>query len=736
MKANLLLPALLLFATGLPAQTPAPAPTNRPAFNRPNRTVPGFPGAAPAANPAAPRTVPPAAVLPGIAPELGAVTVRPPASASTVPDADKIEPAMSINWPSASVELVLEIYSEYVGRILLRPTSLNVTSSIVLKQTIPLTRLEVVQMIESALYLNKVVVVNVGDKFVTAMSTADAAKIPGAINTDGVHALPELGSIVTRVVQLKYIKPADMAQVLQAFISGEAPNPVMPLNDSGMLLLRDNVANVKRMLEMIEKVDVVAESEILSEVIPIKFAKAEEIASALSSVGGGTAGTLGTRSSSTGRTTGAGRTGAGLGNTGFNSGGNLSTVPGAQATPTPSSNQSLGDRVRSLISKAAGGDFNILGETKIIADIRSNSLLVFAAKRDMDMIKDIISKLDVVLAQVLIETIIMDVSLDNSLALGVSAAQKARDITSRSVTGAGGMNLKQFSEVGSVNNSGTNVLTDLVGNGLRYFGVIDDNVYIQLEAAASDNKINVIQKPRIQTSHATPASIFIGNTVPYVTSTYYGGGYAGGPSSQYQQLKVGIGLDVTPFINSDGLVVMQIQETIDEISGSTDITGVGAVPNTSSRQLSAEVAVNDRESIMLGGFIRNSDNKTKSGVPLLKDIPLLGALFRSSSNSKERKELVVLMRPTVLKTPSLAALQVEVEKKRLPGVVAAEKQLDKTERTLSQQEKEAEKAEQEKEARKAKTKKSREPEPDFSKPAPFTPEEELLLDSPPVHPID
>jgi general secretion pathway protein D len=338
--------------------------------------------------------------------------------------------------------------------------------------------------------------------------------------------------------------------------------------------------------------------------------------------------------------------------------------------------------LQNIIRKAAAsGDLQILGTTKIIADIRSNSLLVFATREDMKVIKDIIEKLDVVLAQVLIETIIMDVSLDNSWALGISAAQTPRQF-SGDFSGAGGMNLKRFTDVaagGGTSAGQTNAFTDLIGTGLRYFGKINDDIYVQIEAAASDGKINVVQKPRIQTSHATPASLFIGNTVPYVTSTYYGGGYGGGPSSSYQQLRVGIGLNVTPFINQDGLVVMKIDETIDEISGSTTIDGVGQVPNTTSRTLAAEVAVLDRESIMLGGFIRNAETKNKAGVPILKDIPLLGALFRSSGEAKQRNELMVLMRPTVLRTPQLAALQVAVEKEGLPGVVAAERQYNEQE---------------------------------------------------------
>jgi general secretion pathway protein D len=611
----------------------------------------------------------------------------------------------------------LEIYAEFVGRNLLRPATLP-KAEIVLKQTTPLTKLEVVRMIEAALYLNQVSVVNVGEKFVTVVPTAEAFKIPGVINTNKFSSMSDLGTIATHVVQLKFTKPSEMVQILTPFASGTAANPIMPLDSSGMLVLRDNVANVKRMLEMIEKVDTVAQSEIISEVIPIKFAKAEEIASALSSVGGGSGGTVGTRASSTGVTgaTGGNRPGT-IGSS--NPYGGQNTMPGgAGATPTPSSNQTFGDRVRNLITKASqSGDLTILGTTKIIADIRSNSLLVFASRQDMEMIKDIIGKLDVVLAQVLVETVIMDVSIGSALNFGVSAIQPPQ--SKGTFTGAGGMNANKFFDF--QNGSTTNALGQLLGSGLRYFGNFNDDIYVTVEAMAQDGKANVIQKPRIQTSHATPASIFIGETVPYISGTYYN--YSGSPSSSYQQLKVGIGLDVTPFINADGLVVMKIQETIDEVGDSVKIDG-NDVPKTTSRSLSAEVAVRDKETILLGGFIRNRDASAKSGVPILKDIPLLGWLFRSTNNQKERKELIVLMKPTVLRTPEMAALQVDVEKQRLPGVRAAERELDKVE--LQQARKES----KQKPAKPAPQK----PAPtDFNQPAPFTPaEEHMLLESQPT----
>ena len=283
------------------------------------------------------------------------------------------------------------------------------------------------------------------------------------------------------------------------------------------------------------------------------------------------------------------------------------------------------------------------------------------------------------MAQVLIETAIMDVQLSSTLQAGVTGVQTPKQFNSNpNVAGGGGYNNGQsfFDQfLNNVSASATNAsafLGAIPGGGFSYWAQLGQNYNIALQAAANDERINVIQKPQILTTHATPGSIFIGSTVPYVTSTYYGGGYGGGPSSSYQQLQVGIGLTVTPYINSDGLVVMQIDEDISELAGSTAITGVGNVPNTTSRIFSAEVAVRDGDTVMLGGFIRNASDKVNTGVPLLKDIPLLGILFSSQSKTKSRDELVVLMRPTVLKTPAIAAIETAKWKNGLPGVTGAE----------------------------------------------------------------
>lgn len=666
-------------ATNAPAAT-APGfpalPTTTPIKRSPRGAVPAAPGGFPAPVTSVPPVVnptPSAATAPapvGVPPTADAPNPA-PAAAPTKP-AEEVILAKGYNYQGAELYQVLAKYAEMVGRSVLRTPTLPNPPIFFVNET-PLTKTEAMQAHEALFAMNNVALIMVGEKFIKAMPMAEAiaAGQKPLLTTNAVE-LPELGQYVTHIVQLKYVKPSEMLQVLQPF--QKMGNAVFPIDSSQILVLRDFTENVKRMLEMIEKVDITYQSEFESEVIPIKFAKAEEIASALSALSGsGSATTVGSRP-----TGGASSPGTRPGMGGYNTPGTTGiqgSQPGAVGNPTgtPSGGGSFSDRINQLISRAAktsgSGDFQIIGPNKIVADVRSNSLMVFASKADMITIKKIVDQLDVVLAQVLIETIILDVTLTDGHSAGISYLQK-NPTTSGQFTGIGAIN-----NTGFLNQSAFSALTNgtsTLPGGFSYLANFGGDLDVTLSAVASDSNVKVVQKPRIMTSHATAASVFIGSTVPYVSASYYGGGYGGGPSSSYQQLRVGINLTVTPYINQDGLVVMKIEEAIDEISGSVPITGVGDVPTTTSRTLSAEVAVGDRETIVLGGFIRSSGTESKSGVPILKDIPLLGNLFNSSSKNKTRNELLVLMRPTVLRTPQLAAAQTSVEKSRLPGIRHAE----------------------------------------------------------------
>jgi general secretion pathway protein D len=592
------------------------------------------------------------------------------------------------------VNQVLDVYAQLVGRTLIRAAL--PAASVILQTQTPLTKSEAIQALQAVLALNNISVVNVGDKFVKVLPSDQANAAGAEFNTGDSSALPNLGTYVTRIVQLKNIKPSEMVPVIQPF--ARLANSILPIDSNGILVIRDYAENVKRMLQMIEQIDVSVPAEFISEVIPIRYALATDIANALNSLGGAGGGsTVSIGSSATTGSTGARTGGGGLGggNNQYGNGLNNNNQNnqqnrgfGGQNTPNGTANTgtSFQQRIQSIIQRAAtpGGQqdqIQVFGQTKLIADERSNSLLVFATRADMERIKEVIGKLDVLLSQVLIEAVIMDVTLGKTFNFGVSVAQQQKNFGNNST--AGGVNNGQpfynfMQQIGTnLISSGTNlfpgnftsVLPGGAGQSLSYFGNIGPTWDVAVQAAASDNSVSVIQRPRIQTSQAKAASFFVGQTVPYVTSTTFGGS-AYGNSSSYSQLSIGIQMDVTPFINPDGLVVMDINQEIDDISSYTTIDN-NPVPNTSKRTLSSEIAVKDRDTILLGGFIRTDKSKTRSGVPFLMDIPLLGNLFSQRSDNKDRSETVVLIRPTVLRTPDLAAVQAIKEQRRLPGISAA-----------------------------------------------------------------
>ncbi|HXB60432.1 MAG TPA: hypothetical protein VNU95_12735, partial [Candidatus Acidoferrales bacterium] len=185
-----------------------------------------------------------------------------------------------IDFQGVDVSQVLEVYAQLVGRTLLRAGLPS--AQIVLKTETPLTKAEAIQALQAVLALNGIAVINVGDKFVKVVPTADAGTVGEQFSTNNVTQLPELGSYTTRIVQLKYVKPSLMVPIIQPF--AKTPNAILPIDDNGILVLRDNTENIKRMMEMISAVDVMVPAEYTNEVIKIKYAMADDIANVLNSL--------------------------------------------------------------------------------------------------------------------------------------------------------------------------------------------------------------------------------------------------------------------------------------------------------------------------------------------------------------------------------------------------------------------------------------------------------------------
>ena len=713
MKTILLALLLALAGLDLLAQTPPPGMPALPAVRRLPRNTNG-PALAPrfpslANSPSAPGAPNAAATSAALAQATSALLAVQP---------EETIPAGTINFQGVDVSQVLEVYSQLVGRTLLRANLPD--AKIVLKTQTPLTKVEAIQALQAVLALNGISLVNIGDKFVKVLSSAEAGTAGGEVDHSGSTNLPNLGTYVTHIAQLQFVKPSEMIPVIQPF--SKLANSILAIDSNRILVLRDYAENVKRMLEMIEQIDVNVPAEYISEVIPIRYAKVDDIASALNSLSGSGGATVSIGSSaapspisglpSSRSMSGVGGTGGGYGGTGSSYGsgmnsmggigsgasgyngsgssafGNRSlgtTTGGSTANGTPTTGSTFASRLNNIINRVAGGTGSgtgsgtqdqivLFGQTKIIPNLSSSTLLIYATRTDMEVIKGIIAKLDVPLAQVLIEALIIDYTLGNTFSLGVSAAQNPKTLWNQNnstnivntVAGAGGMNNGQsffnFANQTLGTNASSSSFGNGLGNGFSYFGNIGPTWDVAVNAAQSDSHASIIQRPRIQTSQAIPAQFFVGSSVPYITGSYS----YNGVQNSYSQLSVGVELDVTPFINPAGEVTMQINQEIDEVADKN--YNNSGQPSTIKRTLNTTITVRDKDTVMLGGFIKSDKNNSESGVPFLSDIPLLGNLFKQRNDSKDRQELIVLMRPTVLGTPELAAKQTIKEKQRLPGV--------------------------------------------------------------------
>lgn len=653
------------------------------------RTATNRPPRAAATNFAIP-SFPPGGRRPGGAPALPAPGL--PTAGTPAPDATKSVATMDIKtnqfgeigevtlkFNNAPLDQVLDEYARITGRTVLRPA--NLQSPITIITSTPLTREEAIQAMDGALSLNNITMIPQGERFVKAVSSADAPKEGARISKLG-DEFPEAEQYVTHVVQLEIAKPTEMKQMLDSFTKN--PAGIVAIDSSQILVLRDYASNIRRMLELIEQVDVPPENDYRLEVIPIKYGKVTDLYDTMNALISGGAGGY-TRSTTPQRRPGslpsAGtpsqygsgnryqRSSQGQGYNQYNPQATQLQSTGTGAAAQPAQGGSFQQRLNQIVSRAAGdSQVQVLGDARIVPDERSNSLIVFANKQDVQMITNIVAKVDVLLAQVLIEGIVLAVNLGDERDVGVSWLQNPKRFN-ENFAGTGAIkNGQPFLE--SVTNA-----AGFLPSGFSYLGKIGDDVQFAITALATDKKARVLQRPRIQTSHAVPGSFFTGQTVPYVTGFYNYGGYGSvGTQSQVEQLSVGSTLQVTPYITPDGLVVLDIYQDLSQVEGFTKIDN-NDVPTTSSRNAQATLSVRDGDTIMLGGYIQESKENNSSGVPFLKDIPGLGALFRSKSHQYNRQEVMLFLQVTVLKTPSDAGAQATIEKSKLPGIFEAFKDI-------------------------------------------------------------
>jgi len=305
-----------------------------------------------------------------------------------------------------------------------------------------------------------------------------------------------------------------------------------------------------------------------------------------------------------------------------------------------------------------------VGNTKLIADARANAIIVLGTREVVSKVQQILDEMDVKAPQVALSTVIGELTLNNDEEFGIDYFVKAPGV------------------VGTVRNTGVALPLAVaaasaspgttVGNGvidpgglIKFSQVLQNigsgtNVYIAaaaglstiVHALDSTGRFRVISRPMVFTSNNKKAIIASGQEIPVPTNTISsatGGGIINTGLAQQTNIefkKVALQLEVVPLINSEKEVSLDILQQVDNVSGTTTIDG-NAIPNIATRYIRTTVAAPNGATIVLGGLIMENKQDNRTGVPILGRVPLIGALFRNTTKSKMRTELIILMRPEV-----------------------------------------------------------------------------------------
>ena len=338
-------------------------------------------------------------------------------------------------------------------------------------------------------------------------------------------------------------------------------------------------------------------------------------------------------------------------------------------TPKPKSS------VKKTNLKVQGGfQGNLFEDIQIIPDVDTNSLIIRTQPKDYPALLEIIKKLDLLPQQVLIEVLILDLQIDEETRLGVQWAMKGT-LGDQSISNGAKIVGGGSDPTGSLGAAIANTATSLFAPGASFFLHREDKFIALLQAFASDSKVNIVANPILITSDNKEAYISVADDIP-IASSRINTPTAGQPLTQstIEYRSVGIKLGIVPKINSDNFVNMKIDQEISNL-GVPFPTGVSAdgttisTPSFTTRTIKTEVVLKDNQVLVMGGLIRSRTEEVLQGVPFLMDIPFIGRLFSSTSNSTEQTELMLFIIPHIISNTEDSKFITEQFKNRLGTLI-------------------------------------------------------------------
>ncbi|MDA0705396.1 MAG: type II secretion system secretin GspD [Proteobacteria bacterium] len=563
------------------------------------------------------------------------------------------------NYKDADIRQIIEAVGEVTGKNFIIDARVN--AKVTMLSSTPMSAGAFYEAFLSILAVHGFVAIPTGD-IIKIVPDATARQFAGPIGTDSAVGDDDL---VTQVLLVQNVGAAQLVPILRPLIPQYGHLAAHP--GSNMLIISDRASNVTRMINIIRRIDQSNDEDV--EVIRLEHASASEIVRIMNAL------TQQPSADGVPVTTSLvadARTNSVL--IGGDKSGRLRLRALIAHLDTPLEDggdtqvrylhyadaEELATKLQTHFTaqlQAPGAQAGSVDAVSVWADGQNNALIINAPPKMMRSLMQIVDKLDIRRAQVLVEAIVVEVIADKTAELGITWAIGG-DGTNSPI---GVTNFPDFGagvvQLGSAAASGGDINpASLIGEGATFgLGRISDSgisFAAILRALEGNADTNIISTPSIVTTDNEEASINVGQEVPFVTGSYSNTGGAGGAVNPFQTInreQVGVKLTITPQINDGNSLLLKISQEISSIAQSA----AGAVDLiTNERTLETTVIVDDGQILVLGGLLEDVMRESEQRVPFLGRIPGLGAMFRSRKTDMVKTNLLIFIRPKILRDAS------------------------------------------------------------------------------------
>jgi general secretion pathway protein D len=574
-------------------------------------------------------------------------------------DAKEESGYVTIDFDNVDIRVFVKFISELTGQNFVIDKAVKGNVTIISPKKISVD--DAYKVFESVLEVHGFTAVPAGD-IVKILPSRDAKERNVETRLKEEAISPE-DRVVTQIVSLEYANPDEMKKVLTPLVS--KASVILSYSPTGMLVITDLLSNIKRLLTIINALDVEGIEEQIT-VVPLQYASAVEIAKSLGQIFQQTPQKKGTLASL------------------------IKIVPDERTnTIIALASENDASRIRELIklldrevpkgeerirvyrlqnadaeeltkvlmnlpsekgaetAQQKGKEPILSKDISVVPDKATNTLIITAGRDDYNVLKEVISQLDIPRPMVYIEALIMEVNVDKGFKVGVEwvGGERLHSDSNKIVGGgftSGGI-LPTPDATGLVNfpeGLAVGIFEEYINIG----GVMFPSLGAVLQAYQKDNDVHILSTPQILTLDNEEAEIYVGENVPYQTrqetsTTDF-------DYSSYEYKDVGVTLKITPQISQERFVRLDIFQEVTKLVSEEDIR-----PTTLKRTAKTAVTIKDTNTIVIGGLIGDDISNTTYKVPLLGDIPLLGWLFKYESESSEKRNLFIFITPHIVESP-------------------------------------------------------------------------------------